>query len=341
LILNNVQCIIIFSLKTLNIMHDDFLAQTENQNRQYLDAQALLRAHGLAIKASYEVRGSMIWRELRGVRYLIRTSVSSAQKTIGPDSADTRKIYSDFMQRKQDATQRVKSLSARIQEQRKLNRVYRIGRTPNVVVKILQCLASAGLADKFLTVGTHAMYAYESACGVMVAPDALATRDLDLLFDSRKRLAFVSTMQKLDTSLIAVLRKADPSFHVMRQQLQTAVNQDGFEVDVIRRMATDGDPHPLRMTDDENDLWAVQVPSGQDMLSGRLFEQMVVSTSGEMAIMRTLHPLDFVRIKQTLGHKIDRDPLKQPKDLLQAKLVNHLWEQWLQHRPAYQPSSGQ
>jgi hypothetical protein len=319
-------------LIALNKMGKNFIEHSENQNRQYIDAQALVRAHGLAIKASREVRGSMIWRELRGVRYLIRTSVSSAQKTIGPDSEVTRKIYTDFMERKKASVERVKALSARMLEQRKLNKVYRLGRTPNVVVKILQSLASAGLADKFLTVGTHAMYAYESACGVMVAPDALATKDLDLLFDSRKRLAFVSTLQKLDTSLIGVLRKADPSFQVMRDQLQTAVNNDGFEVDVIRRIATDGDPHPQRMSDDENDFWAVQVPSGQEMLSGRLFEQMVVSTSGEMATMRTLHPLDFVRIKQALGNKPQRDALKQPKDLLQAELVQHLWNEWLCHR---------
>jgi Nucleotidyltransferase len=319
-------------------MEKHFIEQGENQNRQYIDAQALLRAHTLALKAAGEVRGSMIWRELRGVRYLIRTSVSSAQKTIGPDSEVTRKIYADFMDRKKASVERVKSLSARMQEQRKLNRVYRVGRTPNVVVKILQSLASAGLADKFLTVGTHAMYAYESACGVMVAPDALATKDLDLLFDSRKRMAFVSTLQKLDTSLIGVLRKADPSFHVMRDQLQTAVNDDGFEVDVIRRIATDSDPHPIRMSDDENDFWAVQVPSGQEMLSGRLFEQMVVSTSGDMAMMRTLHPLDFVRIKQALGNKPQRDALKRPKDLLQAGLVQYLWTEWLRHRQDNAPS---
>jgi Nucleotidyltransferase len=313
-------------------MNENVIEHSENQNRQYIDAQALARAHTLAIKASREVRGSMIWRELRGVRYLIRTSAASAQKTIGPDSEVTRKIYADFMERKKASVERVKTLSARMLEQRKLNKVYRLGRTPNVVVKILQALASAGLADKFLTVGTHAMYAYESACGVMVAPDALATKDLDLLFDSRKRLAFVSTLQKLDTSLIGVLRKADPSFQVMRDQLQTAVNNDGFEVDVIKRIATEGDPHPLRMSDDENDFWAVQVPSDQEMLSGRLFEQLVVSTSGEMATMRTLHPLDFVRIKQALGNKPQRDALKRPKDLLQATLVQQLWNEWLCHR---------
>lgn len=312
-------------------MHQ-LISLTENQLRQYADAEALSRAHAEAVREATTVRGSMIWRELRGVRYLIRTSAESAQRTIGPADDNTQGIYDRFIARKAVVTQRLKSLCARMIEQRKLNRIYRVGRTPNVVVHILQALEKAGLSDKFLTVGTHAIYAYETACGVMVAPDALATRDLDLLFDSRKRMAFVSTMHKLDSSLIGVLQKADPSFRVDRSKLQTAVNDDGFEVDVIRREAAQSDPHPMRMTDDENDFWAVQVPNGEKMLSGRGFEQMLVATSGAMAIMRTLHPLDFVRIKQAIGSDPKRDPIKRPKDLLQASLIQNLWDEYLLHR---------
>ncbi len=118
----------------------------------------------------------------------------------------------------------------------------------------------------------------------------------------------------------------------MRDQLQTAVNADGFEVDIIRRKASTDEPHPMPMSNFENDLWAVQVPSGEQMLSGRKFEQMVVSTSGHMAMMRTLHPLDFIRIKSALAQTAQRDPLKKPKDALQARIVQHLWDGYLQHR---------
>ena len=36
-----------------------------------------------------------------------------------------------------------------------------------------------GTQEQFLVVGTHSMYAYESACGVHLLPDSLATRDVD------------------------------------------------------------------------------------------------------------------------------------------------------------------
>ena len=312
----------------------NFLELTENQLRQYIDAQALMRAQGEALEDAAQVRGSMIWRELRGVRYLIRTSAASAQKTIGPDSADTHAIYERFMERKQAATARVKTLAMRLEEQRKLNRVYGVGRAPNVIVKVLEALRKAGLSSQFLTVGTNAIYAYESASGVRVGTQAMATRDMDLLFDTRQRAAFISTLRRLDSSLLAVLRKADPSFRVLRDQLQTAVNDDGYEIDIIRRTAKDGDPHPLRMSSSEDDLWAVQVSSGEKMVAGRKFRQLVVAGSGQMAMMQTLHPVDFIRIKTALSGDVQRDPLKRPKDKLQAETVQALWNSYLQHLEA-------
>ncbi len=293
-----------------------------------------MRAQGEALDDAAQVRGSMIWRELRGVRYLIRTSAASAQKTIGPDSEDMRAIYDRFMERKQSSVARVKSLTARLEEQRKLNRLYGVGRAPNLIIKVLNALQKAGIASQFLTVGTNAIYAYESACGVRVGTEAMATRDMDLLFDTHQRAAFVSTLRRLDTSLLAVLRKADPSFRVLRNQLQTAVNDDGYEVDIIRRTAKDGDPHPLRMSPSEDDLWVVQVSSGEKMVAGRKFQQLVVAASGQMAMMQTLHPLDFVRIKTQLASSLQRDPLKRPKDKLQAEVVQSLWDSYLQHLEA-------
>jgi hypothetical protein len=195
-------------------------------------------------------------------------------------------------------------------------------------------LQKAGIASQFLTVGTNAIYAYESACGVRVGNEAMATRDMDLLFDTRQRTAFVSTLRRLDSSLLAVLRKADPSFRVLRNQLQTAVNDDGYEVDIIRRTAKDGDPHPLRMSNNEDDLWAVQVSSGEKMVAGRKFQQLVVAASGQMAMMQTLHPLDFIRIKAALSSDPQRDPLKRPNDKLQAEVVQALWDSYLKHLEA-------
>lgn len=129
-----------------------------------------------------------------------------------------------------------------------------------------------------------------------------------------------------------VLRKADKTFRVRSDQLQTAVNNDGFEVDLIRRTAVDADPHPLKMSDAEEDLWAVQISSGNRLVSSRRFAQTVVSARGDMALMRTVHPLDFIQVKRALARSPARDPLKARKDALQAEVVQYLWQTYLQYQ---------
>lgn len=304
---------------------------SENQLRQYTDAAAVFGALSRASKEAATVRGSMFWRELRGVNTLIRTSAAGAQRSLGPESEQTRAIYDSFVKRKGQAEQSKKSLAVKLDEMRKLNKVYGVGRTPQVVVSLLQSMEKAGIAEQFQTVGTHALYAYESACGVRVGTDALATRDVDLLYDTRQHVSFVTTLKRLDSSLIDIFRKADKTFRIRSDQLQTAVNDDGFEIDLIRRPAIDGDPHPLPMSTKAEDFWAVQVASGNQLVSGRKFEQMVVSPKGEMALMRTVHPLDFVRVKTAIAASPQRDPLKRPKDALQAQIVQSLWDDYLAH----------
>ena len=304
-----------------------FFALNEAQTRQYIDAEASWRALEAAQLAVAEVRGSMAWRTQNGRRYLIRVSVTGAQTSLGPHSPENEQIYERFMARKNAAQARQKKLRATVLQHTRINRALRIGRVPNVVVDTLNALTQAGLQSHFLTVGTHALYAYETACGVRVQTEATATQDIDLLLDTRKYLHFATTMQRLDTSLLGIFQKVDKTFLLRDDQKYTAVNADGFEIDVIRRSAqgkAGTDPHPLRVSAFEDDFWAVQVSSGQALLDGKRFTQVVVATSGNMATMHAPSPDSFVRIKTALGKARDRDPLKSRKDKLQAIVVQQL-----------------
>lgn len=302
---------------------------SEGQQRQYIDAEAVFMALLQAKKAAAEVRGSMFWRDLKGTRTLIRSSAAGSQKSLGAHSEATQKLFDSFMLRKTGVGARVKALKAQLAIQQRLNRAHRVGRVPNIVAGVLNALRKAGVGAHFLVVGTHALYAFETAAGVRIAEQAMATRDVDMLFDTRRRLAFFTVMQKLDSSLIGLLRKVDASFEVVEDQHYTARNKDGFEVAVIRRPAGAINPHPLRMSDAEDDVWAVQVSMGDKLLSARRFDQVVVATSGEMALMRTVHPLDFARIKLALSRQAGRDPNKCGRDALQAAIVNTLVADYL------------
>ncbi|HEY8908082.1 MAG TPA: GSU2403 family nucleotidyltransferase fold protein [Rhodoferax sp.] len=303
------------------------------QARQFIDAETIFLELLRVREEQKETRGSMFWREVSGTSYLIRESSGGAQKSLGPKDAQTELIFQKFQTKKASLSERLKSLNQVVQTQQRLNKALRVGRTPDIVVKTLNALRDTGLHTHFLTIGTHALYAYESACGVRFMPDALATQDIDLLFDSRKRLSFVSKLKKMDSSFIGALQKADPTFRVMSDQKQTAINAAGFEVDIIRRMTADADPHPLKMSDFDDDLWAVQIGDGNRMLGSRRFDQVIASETGHMAVMSTIDPRMFVALKIRLSQSPGRDSKKRPKDALQAKLVQALIDGFM---PQYQ-----
>ena len=295
-----------------------------NQTRQYIDAETVFLELRRAKGEAAEVRGSMFWRTQGNAEYLIRESSGGAQKSLGPRSAETQAMHERFKRRKTETASRLAALTVAAQNQQRLNKALRVGRVPGIVIKTLNALEASGLQDHFVTIGTHSLYAYESACGVRFIPDALATQDLDLLFDSRKRMSFMSQMRRMDSSFIGALQKADPTFRVMQDQNQTAINDAGFEVDVIRRAAKDRDPHPFRMSADENNLWAVQVEGADKMLSAPCFSQVIVAETGHMAVMNTMSPVTFIAIKRTISKAVGRDPKKRLKDALQADLVESL-----------------
>ncbi len=304
----------------------------EDARRQYIDAQATFTAWEDAVQMAAEVRGGMYWKRQGQGEYLIRTSPTNAQKSLGPRSAETEQIYARFMARKEAAEKRERALSTELVRHQRMNRALYVGRAPQILVDILAVLQRATLSEHFSVIGTHALYAYEAAAGVrIVNPEALATQDVDLLWDTRKRVRFVTQMKVQGSSMVGLLRKVDPTFEIRRDQLYTAVNAKGFEVDIIRREATDGDPHPLQLTDDEEDFWAAQARRAGTLLSGPRFSAIVVSSSGHMARMNTIAPRAFSQFKRWMGAQPDRDRMKRDRDLLQADLVEELLEEYLPH----------
>ncbi len=306
-----------------------------NAQRQYLDAVSAFTALEEAQQEVEQVRGGMYWHKGPAsnpeAQYLVRTTAAGGETSLGARNADTEAIYQSFQRRKREAEERLAALQTRNDEHRRLNRALRVGRVDPLVVNILNRLAATRLAEHFRVVGTHAVYAYEAEAGLRVIPGAVATQDIDLLWDVRKRVHFASQLKRVDSSLLGVLKKVDASFRIRRTQKYTAVNQDGFEVDIIRRQAIDGDPHPMRLSDDEGDFWAVQAVNANMLLDAPAFSSVIVATNGEMARMNTLHPLAFARFKRWMAGLPDRDARKRQRDLLQAQTVEAIVAEHLPH----------
>lgn len=301
--------------------------------RQYIDAVAVFEAWEEAQQDAAQVRGGMYWHagppSAPEARYLVRTTPAGAQTSLGPQSPENQAIYDRFMQRKQESAERMAGLKAALDQHRRLNRALRVGRVEPLVVSLLARLADTQLSPHFRVVGTHALYAYEAAAGVRLDADALATRDTDLLWDTRKRIQFATQLARVDSSMLGVLKKVDGTFRMRRSQQYTAVNKDGFEVNIIRREQVEDDPHPIKLSGEDDDFWVAQARRANVLLDAPGFSAVIVATNGTMARMGTVAPGTFVAFKRWLADQRDRDALKRRRDVLQAAAVEKLMDEFL------------
>lgn len=281
---------------------------SDNAARQYIDSVAIFEEHQRVHAQAQKFAGSMYWKSENGYTYLVKTHPRSrTQERLGPRSSQTELIFDRYTKQKTALDTRLKSLTQALIETQRLNKALKVGRVPNLVIDILQRFHEANLADHFTVVGTHALYAYETAAGVRIMPSAMATQDVDLLWDARKRVKFIAELTSQDTSVIQVLQRADSTFVRMENQNETAINAKGFQVDFLRH------------------LWPVQAVRASVLTSAPRFSQVVVAANGRMARMQTISPEAFVDFKHWLANKATgREPIKQRRDQLQANIVQSL-----------------
>ncbi len=308
---------------------------TESTAKQLIDAAQLWDVLQDAERRGARYAGSMFWRKTGAAKteYLIK-EVHGIEKSLGCRSAGTEHIIAEFKRNKAESTERLKALRDAMKKQQRVNFALRIGRTPNTVIAVLNAIADAGISDHFLVVGTNALYAYETHAGVYLSGDITATKDFDLLWDSRKHLSLVSKDPEFNTKgLIGILKKVDKSFSVLDDEAYRAANSDGYLVDLIkRRPASYFDDHEKQqLIKAEEDFWACKIPNMDWLLSSPKFKQVIVGVNGHMAEMTTIDPRAFVLFKAYLSQKEDREAIKRPRDLEQAKAVFSLIEERLPH----------
>jgi len=308
----------------------NYIALSDNAARKVIDSTTIFDEFVRVKNQVLPYAGGMYWKRQGDYEYLVKTSPDNRQRRVGPRSAETEKTYQEFTARKATLEARLKSLRGALTDAERLNKALKAGRVPSIVVSVLQTLEDAGLGQHFTVVGTHALYAYEVAAGVRIVQGALATQDVDLLWDARKRVRFVTDLEKIDSSMLGVLQRADATFLRKEGQFETAINAKGFEVDFLRRQPEGDDPHPFRFSDDEDDLWPVQAVRASVLTNAPRFEQVLISVTGRMTLMRTIAPESFVEFKRWMAAKVpQRAESKRRRDLRQADIVQAMLDEGL------------
>jgi hypothetical protein len=245
------------------------------------------------------------------------------------------RILEEFKKGKVTAESNLKGLQEVVARHKRVNTALRVGRTPNTVIDLLEEIRKAGLQEHFLVIGTNALYAYETHAGVRLSGDVAATTDVDLLWDSRKRITLLSDGDEHfnQHGLMGIVKRVDGTFELQAGSEYRAVNSSGYMVDLIKRRSKSlfDDKEPQQLVKNEADFWAAKIVNMDWLLSAPRFSQVVVGVNGGMTEMLTVDPRAFVLYKIYLSRKEDRDPVKKPRDVAQARVLFNLIQDRLPH----------
>jgi len=280
-------------------------------------------------------RGGMHWKKSKGREYLFRTRDRYGYgKSLGPRSPETEKIIAEFRRGKQQTKERLASLGSRLKEQSRFCKAALIQRVPRVVTSILRLLEQHSMLGRnIMVIGTNSLYAFEAAGGVFFENPIMATKDMDLLWDTRGRLSLVTDTDSVRAGLMGILRKADRSFEPSSTNKFRAINRNGYMVDLIKSI-----PKPIWKDEPisiggPDDLVAAEIRNLQWLISSPKFSQIVIGEDGFPAAMVTPDPRVFALHKLWLSEQDDREPVKKRRDKNQALAVFQLVIQYL---PQYQ-----
>lgn len=315
-------------------------SELSNDQRKYLiDSAQMYESYIEAKRHADSYRHGMTWKRARGKEYLFRLSGRTGYgRSLGVRSPETEQIEAEFREGKARANNRLDAIKGRLDEFAVINKALRLGRVPNVVARILRLLDELNLlGQEFIVLGTQSLYAYEAAAGVRVDPSLTASGDVDLMFDTLRKIELVS--QKLDgAGLIGLLRKVDKSFEPMQRSKFRAANNQEFMVDLIMPPLDMRDSRKIQFA--EGDLIASEIPGLEWLMNAPKFEAICIGEDGWPTRFVVPDPRAFAIHKAWLSTRPMRDPLKKSRDVAQGVMVRMITEKYFPHL-SFAPSAMQ
>ncbi len=315
-----------------------FQELNNDQRREKVNSDQRFAAWRDAKARAESYRGSLVWQEVKGEQYLVRSHYDASgnrrQKSEGRRSPEMERKKADWERARVEAKDRFKSMREVMIRQAAINRAVKLGRVPLVGARIIRSLDEAGLLGNGIRiVGTNAIYAYEAVAGVMVDPDITTTLDIDLLLDARVSLRMVASEDVPERALIELLRKVDKTFERASQTFR-AVNSEGYLVDLIKPQRNPPwQNERVQIGDAEDELAAVPINGLVWLENAPPFEAIAIDEKGAPVRIVTSDPRVFAAHKLWMSRQSDRDPTKRRRDTAQASAVAKIVSRYLQYLP--------
>ena len=118
----------------------DFLPIPDTAARQFIDSITVFEEYQRTRKQAALYAGGMYWKTQGAYEYLVKTQRDNSQERIGPRNAQTEAIYQEFTTRKSSLEDRLRTLRTALTDAQRLNKALKVGRTPAMVIDILQAL---------------------------------------------------------------------------------------------------------------------------------------------------------------------------------------------------------
>jgi hypothetical protein len=160
----------------------------------------------------------------------------------------------------------------------------------------------------------------------------MSTKDVDILWDIRRKLTIVTDSDSNPDGMLGIIRKADRSFETVRSEDFRAVNRNGYMVDLIKPLPKKIMQKELDRIGGPGDLKAIEIRNLHWFISSPKFTQIVIGDDGMPAPMIVPDPRAFALHKFWLSNQDDREPIKKQRDRGQAIAVGKLV---VEHLPQY------
>lgn len=294
---------------------------TAAQIKHFQDAVQSLEGYELARASLAPYQGWMYFKKVGSREYLFHAvDRHNNGKSLGARSPEAEARLARWHTEKEAALRAFETATQSFEEQRRLTKAMRLGRFPKEAAKLMRYLERAGVADRFAVIGTHALYAYESMADVRFVSNLTATKDCDLLWDSRQKIVFMEIDGEPVEGLMALLKKVDKTFTKNSERSFQAVNANGFAVEILR---PEEPREPLLIAENDG-INPIHLKGLEYLLSAPWTTEVVISDDHYPLKLRVPDPAVFALHKLWVADQPDRRPGKARRDREQARAVARL-----------------
>lgn len=301
-----------------------FLPLPDNAARQVIDSETIWSEFLLAKDSAKPYLGGMYWKKEGLYEYLVRTFPGNRRERMGPRSAELELLFQRFHSQKESTKNRLSTLAEALDEAQRMNKALRVGRVPDEVVKLLNGFRELRVAEQIFVLGAHALFAYESAAGVRIVPDATLARDFGPMGDAKRLVTFLVDNDLQPEFLLSALQEIDGSYRVRGEGTanECIVNSKGFEVTFIHSLADSNPAQHSPLASFLRDSATSMAHANNQSIAPVL--QTVISSTGKMATMRVLPPAKYVDFCMALASRESRAPEERSLDLAQGEIVRKM-----------------